>query len=267
MNKKIIILLLSILVLACRKEKEIMKPVLNSYKSTVKITEKLEPLFLGLNPEMKNHTKDSIIADLIKKGTIEEGTFGYTFVIPINEKNTKFNFTIGTEILSLSNTHEQEFIPNDWIEDRTLYQAETALKWKFESLYNIFNSKYQKGKYSDLINNEMKNYITSVFQNENKKIIISARVVEKQLYVEDYRKFKKDGIRFVNTLMSEHDKSLDENYIRGHKIYSSLEIRYYNNHDFDLLIQQLIKQKSEKDKTKKRKQDSISGIKNNKNLL
>lgn len=266
MNKYFTILIFSLLLLACKKDKEIWKPVLNPYESKIIETEKLEPLFLGLNPKMTNHIKDSITVDLLKKGVIKESNNEYTFVVPINEKNTEFNFIIGAEVLSLLNHNSQDFVPSDWEKDRTLYQAETNLKWRFESLYNIFESKYQEGKYSDLINNEMGNFITSVFQDENKIIVLSARLFENQGYIYDYKKFK-GQIKIISTYNTEQEKSLDDDYIKGHSIHSFLQIQYYNPDHFDWIVKALKKNKSEQLEQQKKKQDSISNIKNNKELL
>jgi hypothetical protein len=268
MKKNITIIIFSFLLIACKKDKEIWKTVINPYESTELETKQLEPLFLGLNPEMKNHIKDSIANDLLKKGVIKENTIdGYTFVLPINEKNTEFQFIIGAKALLLLNHDSQDFVPSDWELDRTLYQAETTLKWKFESLHDIFESKYQKGKYSDLINNEMGNFITSVFEDKNKIIVISARLVENQGYIYDYKRFK-GQTRFVGVYKTEHEKSLDDDYIKGHTIHSFLNIAYYNRDFFDSeFIITLKKNKSEKLEQQERKQDSISNIKNNKDLL
>lgn len=266
MKKTITIIIFSFLLIACKKDKKIWKTVINPYESTELETKQYEPLFLGLNPEMKNHIKDSIANDLLKKGVIKETTNGYTFVLPINEENTEFQFIIGAKVLSLLNHNSQDFAPSDWEVDRTLYQAETTLKWKFESLYDIFESKYQKGKYSDLINDEMGNFITSVFEDENKIIVISASLIENQGYIYDYKRFK-GQIRFVGAYKTEHEKSLDDDYIKGHTIHSFLNIKYYNKDFFDWEVQTLKKNKSEKLEQQKKKKDSISNIKNNKDLL
>jgi hypothetical protein len=275
--KKTLLLITIFILSSCEKKNKDSSIDIVKVPTDIVSKEFINPIFLGINPNMKKYEINKIISDRIKDGRlIETGSSidpRRIFVVNINEDKVEFDFEVANNKILLSYFTSLVYPLKDFNNLKVKSFAK-MIENKVDFLNNHFKKKYPNTldlKTLTKIEKEFGDII--VFRDSIKTIIIDdyyftggeSYINLNRYYGQENPGGKYDGIYYApDAIDYKYDKSEDKkNYAKGKELRGGIKISYYENKDFNSILDTLRNLRIEKEKYNKIKKDSLNKIQPN----